>query len=914
MKSSISKPVSLFVFIIVLACQFIGFAEVVDIPDPNLRKVLKEVLQINAGQDITTEALAELERLDASNRDITNLSGLEHCTGLIRLHLSQNQLTGLTGLANLTDLTNLNLNYNQISTISPLAKLTNLTSLGLFHNQISDVSPLTNLTNLTHLDLTGNQISDVNSLVNLTDLTNLNLNYNQISTISSLANLTNLTSLGLFHNQISDVSPLANLTNLIELTLWSNQVNDVSPLANLINLKVLSVSNNQLTDLGGLANLTNLTELNLNYNQLTNLNGLANANFPELKDLSLVDNQLSDLNGLVNVNLPKLTSLRLWSNLITDLDPLSNASLLNLVQLDLNDNQISDISPIVENEGISGEIKLKNNPLNNTSLTSHIPALKARGLKVEHDEAPANIIKISDSAFEVFLRQVLEDGVIPIHASGSKSRDFLPTEVISKINTKGIVDLNMANTGVVNIDVEALKALPELKAINLADNPLSREAVVIQIPDLETAGIKVNLGTSETNLVELSVDKFEIAASQAATKILTIAIKDVNDHLVKREVVTLAVDKGSIQEVADNQGDGTYQAVYTATDTVGEAKVTAVIENGVLGTIKLKLVETVVSAKKSTFTVSSETSPKIGQKVIDFYLLGESITVVVKLLNEEEIALSGKEIKLKVRLAEGIKIESEAVRTNKEGKAEFKFIANSKGVKTINIVSGEIELEQTRAVIVKERQPPLVTDVNGDSSVNIFDLVMVAGQFGKSGAGLSGDVNGDSSVNIFDLVMIAGNFGKSNVAVAPVVLANKLAFTTSQKWSIQSAIMELEGMLVRSEAEELVFNLLQAILPVRLPEQTQLLPNYPNPFNPETWIPFELSQDSEVSITIYDVVGTPVISISVGYLRIGRYVSQSRAIYWDGKTDAGEKVVSGTYFYTLKATDYVSTQKMVILK
>ena len=211
-------------------------------------------------------------------------------------------------------------------------------------------------------------------------------------------------------------------------------------------------------------------------------------------------------------------------------------------------------------------------------------------------------------------------------------------------------------------------------------------------------------------------------------------------------------------------------------------------------------------------------------------------------------------------------------------------------------------------------KPKLAGDVNGDNSVNIFDLVMVAGQFGKSGADLSGDVNGDSSVNIFDLVMVAGNFGKSNVAAAPTMIANKLTFTTQQKWSIQSAIVELEDIPVRSEAEELVLNLLIAILPDRLPEYTQLLPNYPNPFNPETWIPFELSQDSNVSVTIYNVAGTLVRSISIGYLQAGSYVSQSRAIYWDGKADTGERVASGTYFYTLKTQDYTSTQKMIILK
>ena len=854
------------VLLTVLACQAIGMAEVVDIPDPNLRKVLEETLQINAGQGITKEALAGLKHLYASNGGLTNLSVLKYCTGLTRLNLS----------------------YNKISTISPLANLTNLTELTLWSNQVTDVSPLTNLTNLTHLDLTGNQISDVNPLANLTDLTNLNLNYNEINTISPLANLTNLTSLGLFHNQISDVSPLANLTNLTELTLWSNQVTDVSPLANLTNLKVLSVSNNQLTDLGSLANLTNLTKLNLNHNQLTNLNGLANANFPELKDLSLVDNQLSDLNGLANVNLPKLTSLRLWSNLITDLGPLANVDLSNLANLDLNDNQISDISPIVENEGISGEIKLKNNPLNNTSLTSHILALIERWLKVEYDEVPVDIIKISDSTFEASLRQKL---------------NLYPTVIISKTNTAGIVDLNMANTGVVNIDVEALKALPELKAINLADNPLSREAVVTQIPVLETSGIKVNLGASEANLVELSVDKPEIAASQAATKTLTITVKDASDRLVKREIVTLAVDKGSIQKVADNQGDGTYTAVYTAIDTVGGAEIIAVTENRVVGTIKLKLVDTIVSAQNSTFTVNSKSSFKTE----------EPIVVIVKLINKEEIALSNKEVKLKVSPAKEIKIESEMVRTDKKGEAELKFTANSKGVKKIAVVSGEIELDQTQAVIVKEVQPPLLADVNDDGIVNIFDLVIIAGQFNKSGVSLSGDVNDDNLVNIFDLIVVAGNFGKSNIA-APTMLTNKLTFTTQQKQSIQSAIVELEDMLVRSEIEELVFNLLKTILPKRLSEQTQILPNYPNPFNPETWIPFELSRGSAVSVTIYNVVGTAVRSISMGYLKAGRYVSRSRAIYWDGKADSGERVASGTYFYTLKADTSTFTQKMIILK
>ena len=118
----------------------------------------------------------------------------------------------------------------------------------------------------------------------------------------------------------------------------------------------------------------------------------------------------------------------------------------------------------------------------------------------------------------------------------------------------------------------------------------------------------------------------------------------------------------------------------------------------------------------------------------------------------------------------------------------------------------------------------------------------------------------------------------------------------------------------RSSAEEIVLNVLISILPKRLPTQTQLLANYPNPFNPETWIPFELSQDSQVAITIYDVQGQLIRQLELGMVTAGRYISAGQAAYWDGKTETGEAVASGTYFYQLQAGDYIETKKMVILK
>ena len=100
----------------------------------------------------------------------------------------------------------------------------------------------------------------------------------------------------------------------------------------------------------------------------------------------------------------------------------------------------------------------------------------------------------------------------------------------------------------------------------------------------------------------------------------------------------------------------------------------------------------------------------------------------------------------------------------------------------------------------------------------------------------------------------------------------------------------------------------------QVPEETSLLPNYPSPFNPETWIPYQLAQSADVSLTIYDIQGRVVRDLDLGHQRAGMYHSRSRAAYWDGRNAVGEPVASGVYFYTLKAGDFSATRKMLIRK
>ena len=114
-------------------------------------------------------------------------------------------------------------------------------------------------------------------------------------------------------------------------------------------------------------------------------------------------------------------------------------------------------------------------------------------------------------------------------------------------------------------------------------------------------------------------------------------------------------------------------------------------------------------------------------------------------------------------------------------------------------------------------------------------------------------------------------------------------------------------------------HLANAVLSVRLdgigrPEQNLLLQNYPNPFNPETWIPYQLAEDSAVSISIYDTTGKLVRTLSLGFQSAGFYNSQGRAAYWDGRNALGERVASGIYFYQLTTPSFQQTRRLVIVK
>ena len=234
-----------------------------------------------------------------------------------------------------------------------------------------------------------------------------------------------------------------------------------------------------------------------------------------------------------------------------------------------------------------------------------------------------------------------------------------------------------------------------------------------------------------------------------------------------------------------------------------------------------------------------------------------------------------------------------------EGSKSYAWLDGAEILKSITTEDGDIITCSTNNT----------ADVNKDCVINIQDLVLVAINFGKGGENPA-DVNGDGRVDIIDLVLVAGAFGTTSGA--PAVFADTqdmFSASNVQQWLNEARIVNIDD-----PAFQRGILILEQLLITSSPQETVLLPNYPNPFNPETWIPYQLAESASVTISIYAADGGLVRTLVLGNQPAGHYQNRSRAAYWDGKNDVGESVASGVYFYALTAGDFSATRKMLILK
>ena len=232
------------------------------------------------------------------------------------------------------------------------------------------------------------------------------------------------------------------------------------------------------------------------------------------------------------------------------------------------------------------------------------------------------------------------------------------------------------------------------------------------------------------------------------------------------------------------------------------------------------------------------------------------------------------------------------------------------GISRLQVESGEITTSEAVSVEADDTYP--TWDVNEDGQTNIADLLLVLAGYKKTPIlNQRADVNGDGVVDKQDIIIVATHLGESTNPAAPNNVALPENLTPGTLRPVLNLLRsQSDGSLAFQRAIEYLEHLLASLIP----QETVLLANYPNPFNPETWIPYQLAKSVDVTVHIYGINGTLVRTLFLGHQAAGTYHNRSRAAYWDGKNEIGEPVASGIYFYTLTAGDYVATRKMLIRK
>jgi uncharacterized protein (TIGR03067 family) len=201
--------------------------------DKNLEAAVRAALHQPTG-DLTDSNLLNLYILEAPDKKIESLAGLDKCKNLMQLKITKNQVFDLRPLRELTNIQSLDIADNKISDISPLAALTKLQYLEGSNNQIARIDALAAMAALNSLYLGGNQIVDLAPVAKLNKLWTLSTPKNKITDIAPIASLTRLSTLDVSDNQVADLSALSKFKEINLLILERNKISDLTPLINLL--------------------------------------------------------------------------------------------------------------------------------------------------------------------------------------------------------------------------------------------------------------------------------------------------------------------------------------------------------------------------------------------------------------------------------------------------------------------------------------------------------------------------------------------------------------------------------------------------------------------------------------------------------------------------------------------------------
>ena len=740
----------------------------------------------------------------------------------------------------------------------------NAWSIELAFNEISDLSPLAGLAKgrLNSLWLSFNRISDLSPLAELTELEQLNFTSNpEVTDLSPISGLTKLKGLWMSEMRgISSLSAIAKLVNLEEFFIWGSPISDISVLGNFTKLEMLDICGSKVSDFSVLSKLRNL------------------------KELYLAENDISDVSAFRH--LTKLTRLSLTRNNISDVSPL--ASLRNLKWLALHQNDISDLSPLA---ALSKTTKI---------VWHENPGFPKGGEKIE---GPWLWVTVPG-------KQLDESTDLLAQASGG-------TVTEKRIATQGATEGNAVGESLWQSHAlapqggENIKQMLSGAGVEPTRHPDYLVYGSVRLISPRQQKTKMYAGSTDNHKVWLNgtlvdSDLKNIWAEDYANIFPVTLKRGVNVLLVAVDNSWgwnwggyFGFEKGTDYTVLNPQVGYTFSeaAIHVGdtftldinTENVHDLagwQFDVAFDPAVLEAVEVKEGDFLKSDGGATFFQRGTIDNRSGK------IKGLSAASLSK------DGASGRGTLLSVTL------------TAKSGGQTQLRLEN---FQLAAITGASIAAGPHEVVITIEGQLA-IGDVNRDGQVSILDLVLVARHFGETvPANSEVDINGDGLINILDLILVAQHMGGSTAAAAPSILAvdgiEGLDPVMIQAW-IERAQLENDGSIVFQQG----IAKLQSLLASMIPEETVLLANYPNPFNPETWIPYQLASPSEVLITIYNTRGSVIRRLDLGYQREGYYTRRGRAAYWDGRNAVGERVASGVYFYQLETDNLSLLRKMVILK
>ena len=699
-------------------------------------------------------------------------------------------------------------------------------------------------------------------------------NYRRIRDLTGLEYAINLETLSIRHNRVSDPTPIVNLTNLRTLGLADNNIDSISFLSNLTNLEELYLWRNDIEHISGLEDLTALTFLSLRRNPI--INNAANRSTRDILRERLGSNLKIDpfvddtTDPEVEISIPSGTQNAAFQVTFIFTEPISGFDASDVV-LDGTSADFTEPEQDSADEKIYTTIITPTNTLPG-NITIDIPAdavtdeagngnTAATTQTVAVDLPPNVSFNIPSSPqygeFNVKIRFsdavtdfVLEDIVL----GGTATAEI--TNFRIRNEKEYIVEINPTSKGDLTISVPAGVATDAANNGNIAatSEPMVVDVdFVIELPD-------ANLGTWLRHALDLN-DGEDITKTQMLSLTLFGFSRPPN-----------------YEKISDLSG------LEHATN---------------LKKINLH------GHSITDFTVF-EQLPKLTQLTLSHNGITD-ITGIANLTHLTYLNLRGNNITDVSPLENLTGLGGVSLRGNPilDTSPLYRMLYNS-------------QYALTYVDISVSQYPPW--DVNEDGSVDATDSALVTAALGQTGNAIVNsrtDVNGDGTVDQDDLTLVTDNLDTDEAAPSSSGLLAVLDQETLQ--TLDRGLLELYLNTLRAESDGSLkylraIAILERVLEMTRPKETQLLANYPNPFNPETWIPYHLANASKVRITIYDVHGTVVRRLDLGHQREGYYTSHSRAAYWDGRNDVGERIASGIYFYQLQADNVSLLRKMVILK